>query len=73
MNRISSFPPVEIVNAKPEPIFTVDEIIEKMIEMYGEKVADPEVYPRILKFQFLMAKLALEASHKTSNVILNAN
>lgn len=50
------FPWVEIVDPKPEPSFTLDQIIEKMVKVFGENLANPEHYPAIAKYQFNTAK-----------------
>ena len=59
MIRPNLYPWAEIVDPTPEPTFTLDQIIEKMIEMFGDNLADPDIYPRIAKHQFTLAKFEL--------------
>lgn len=59
MFRPYQYPWVEIVDPKPEPTFTLDQIIEKMVEMFGDNIADPDHHPLITKYQFRLAKLEL--------------
>lgn len=59
MIRPNPYPWVEIVDPKPEPTFTLDQIIEKMVEMFGDNLANPDHYPRIAKHQFKLAKFEL--------------
>ena len=62
MNRPYTYPYpwVEIVDLKPEPTFTLDQIIEKMVEMFGDNLANPDHYPRISKYQYNLAKYELK-------------
>lgn len=59
MIRPNPYPWVEIVDPKPEPTFTLDQIIEKMVEMFGDNIADPDHHPLIMKYQFKLAKFEL--------------
>ena len=31
-------------------------IVDKMFKIYGDRVADPDVFPKIFKFQVMMTK-----------------
>lgn len=31
-------------------------IVDKMIELYGDNIADPEVFPRIFNYQVMMTQ-----------------
>lgn len=68
MFRPNPYPWVEIVNPKSEPTFTEDQIIEKMVEMFGDNLANPDHYPRIVKRQFELAKLELSRQPVTATV-----
>ena len=59
MIRPNLYPWAEIVDPKPEPTFTLDQIIEKMVEMFGDNIADSDRHPLITKYQFKLAKLEL--------------
>lgn len=50
------FPWVEVIDPKPEPTFTIDQILEKMVEVFGDKLANPEQYPAIARYQFKTAE-----------------
>jgi hypothetical protein len=39
---------------------TLDEILNKMQELFGEAVADPEIFPAQCRYQFLLARFELE-------------
>lgn len=34
---------------------TADQVIQKMKELYGNKVASPEIFPKVFEFQIKMA------------------
>ena len=59
MIRPNRYPWVEIVDPKPEPTFTLDQIIEKMVEMFGDNIVDPDHHPLITKYRFNLAKFEL--------------
>lgn len=31
-------------------------IVDKMLEIYGDKIVDPDVFPRIFKYQVMMTQ-----------------
>lgn len=59
MIKLSYYPQVENDDPKSEPTFTRDQIIEKMVEMFGDKLANPIHHPRIAEYQFKLAKFEL--------------
>lgn len=40
----------------------INAILEKMKEMFGESLADPEVFPKIFQYQVNLAKYELQTS-----------
>lgn len=42
------------------PKYDAQKVLEKMKEIYGEEVVDPDVFPRIFDFQVKMAQYELE-------------
>lgn len=61
------FPWAEVVNPKPEPKFTLEHILRKMVEIYGDNLANPENYPLIAKHQFKVAKYLCEQDAKKAD------
>lgn len=68
MIRPNPYPWVENLDPKPEPTFTLDQIIEKMVEMFGDNLANLDHYPRIAKHQFNLAKYVLMTSSDRTTV-----
>ncbi len=51
-------PMVELLNEKPKPSFSPEQIYEKMCSMFGEDV-NPFVFPSIFKYRVSLARFEL--------------
>ena len=49
---------------------TIEQVQEKMIELFGDKVANPEHYPKQFEYQIKLAKWMLSQSSHETQVIL---
>ena len=43
-----------------------EQIINKVIAMFGDEVVDPEVFPKRARYQFILAKFELEVEARNA-------
>lgn len=46
-----------------------EQIIKKAIEMFGDEIVDPEVFPKRARYQMIMAKFELEVEARNAPVV----
>lgn len=51
-------------------MITVEQVQEKMIELFGDKVVNPEHYPKQFEYQVKLAKWMLQTEPSTNQVVV---
>lgn len=46
-----------------------EQIINKVLDMFGDDVVDPEVFPKRARYQFILAKFELEVEARNALVV----